>query len=107
MFANRAAAEPADRTTGDEEGHRVAVAPPGCEWTVSMALHSRTFLLGLRLGCGPQSATIVSHHGGHHGVDPPGHGGRLLASHANTSTATSNTLSVSHTDCLWIMDEAA
>jgi len=55
MFANCAAAEPADRTTGDEEGHRVAAAPPGCEWTVSVALHSQTFLLGLRLGCaGPE-----------------------------------------------------
>ena len=38
------------RTTGDQEGHRVAAAPPGCEWTVSVALHSQPFLLQLRLG---------------------------------------------------------
>jgi hypothetical protein len=45
----------ADRTTGDQEGHRVAAAPPGCEWTVSVALHSQTFLLGVRLSCaGPE-----------------------------------------------------
>ena len=51
MFANRAAAEPADRTTGDQEGHRVAAAPPGCEWTVSVALHSWALLFVLGLGC--------------------------------------------------------
>jgi hypothetical protein len=39
LFANRAAAGPADRTSGDQEGHRVAPSPGG-ERTVSMALHS-------------------------------------------------------------------
>jgi hypothetical protein len=56
--------KPADRTTGDQEGHRVAAAPPGCEWAVSVALHSQTFLLGLRLAAQAQSATT--------GRSPPG-----------------------------------
>src|SRR4029453_17415448 len=38
MFANRAAAEPADRTSGDQEGHRVAPTLPGGARTVSVAL---------------------------------------------------------------------
>jgi hypothetical protein len=51
MFANGAAAGTAGRTTGDQEGHRVAAAaPPGCEWTVSVALHSWAFLLRAALG---------------------------------------------------------
>ena len=54
MFANRAAAEPADRTTGDQEGHRVPAAPPGCEWTVSVALHSQPSFSGCALAVGPE-----------------------------------------------------
>ena len=51
MFANGAAAGTAGRTTGDQEGHRVAAAaPPGCEWTVSVALHSWAVLLRAALG---------------------------------------------------------
>ena len=58
MFANCAAAEPADRTSGDQEGHRVAAAaPPGCEWTVSVALHSWAFLLVLPLAARPGAVT--------------------------------------------------
>jgi hypothetical protein len=53
----------ADRTTGDQEGHRVAAAPPGCEWTVSVALHSQPCLLGLRLGCRPRAQPPVARPG--------------------------------------------
>jgi hypothetical protein len=47
---NRVAAGPADHTSGDQEGHRVA-PPPGGANEPSVALHSCVVLPLLRLGC--------------------------------------------------------
>ena len=51
MFANRAAAEPQTARPATRRAIGSQRFPPGCEWTVSVALHSPAFLLGLRLGC--------------------------------------------------------
>ena len=50
MFANCAAAEPADRTSGDQEGHRVAPAPRQRKDRLCGPPPLSTFLPPLRLG---------------------------------------------------------